>query len=178
MELVTAVSHIARKALTAYLQGQNENFALPLDLPPELLSKTAGVVVSLYDAKQELRGRIGTYEPTQPNIALEIIANAIGAGTKDSRYAKITLEDLAKSMFVIDILSPLEKIDSLEELNPEKYGIFVEKDGQRGMILPELEGIDTVNKQVNLALQRAGLSDFYGVNVYRFSTVRLFEKIG
>jgi AMMECR1 domain-containing protein len=177
MDINTATTQLARLALTKFLEGKHENFSLPADVPAELLEKSAGVVVSLYDEKQELRGRIGTYEPTQPNIALEIIANAVSAGTKDARYKPLKLEELNKCSFVVDILSKLEKIESLSELDPVQYGIYLEKNDQRGLVLPELEGMDTTSKQLNLALQRAGLEDFYGVDIYRFTTVRCFEKI-
>lgn len=143
---------------------------LPADLPPEL-SGRAGVFVSLKKQGQ-LRGCIGTFLPTQSNIAAEIIHNAIGAGTGDPRFWPANPEEVAELTVSVDVLSEPEKINSLKDLDPRRYGVIVAKEQRRGLLLPDLEGVDTVEEQVAIARQKAGIRPEDPVELYRFYVTR------
>jgi len=146
------------------------------NIPPEFTRK-AGVFVSLHK-RGELRGCIGTYLPTQKNIAEEIIKNTISAATQDPRFPPVREEELKEIEISVDILSEPELIHSLDDLNPRKYGVIVSKEWQKGLLLPDLEGVDTVETQVKIAKQKAGL---FGVpldqlKIYRFTVTRYKES--
>jgi len=148
--------------------------AVPQGIPEKLLREKAGVFVSIFrsprgtdaeqkrrtDAEKELRGCIGTYLPTRENIAQEIIYNAIASATQDPRFASVIKEDLDKLSYTVYILASPEPIKTLEELDPKKYGIIVEtKDfpSRTGLLLPDLKGINTIDDQVFIACQKAGI---------------------
>jgi len=146
------------------------------NISPEFTRK-AGVFVSLHK-RGELRGCIGTYLPTQKNIAEEIIKNTISAATQDPRFPPVREEELKEIEISVDILSEPELIHSLDDLNPRKYGVIVSKEWQKGLLLPDLEGVDTVETQVKIAKQKAGL---FGVpldqlKIYRFTVTRYKES--
>jgi AmmeMemoRadiSam system protein A len=142
----------------------------PPNLPRKILTSRAGVFVSIYK-NQELRGCIGTYLPTQPNIAEEIISNAVAAATSDYRFLPITPNELGKLSYSVYILEEPRQIKSLKELNPKKYGILIKSEiGKVGLLLPDLEGINTVEEQLSAVCQKCGiqLSD-EKVVIYKFS---------
>ncbi|GAI55203.1 unnamed protein product, partial [marine sediment metagenome] len=148
----------------------------PLNIPPEFQRK-AGVFVSLHK-KGELRGCIGTYLPTQKNIAEEIIRNAISSATQDPRFPPVREEELKEIEISIDILSEPELIHSLDDLNPRKYGVIVNKGWQKGLLLPDLEGVDTAETQLKIAKQKAGLLGIPldQLKIYRFTVTRYKES--
>jgi AmmeMemoRadiSam system protein A len=130
---------------------------LPKTLPQKMLSRRAGVFVSIYK-NRELRGCIGTYLPTEPNIAEEIIANAIAAATRDYRFSPITPEELSQLSYSVYILEEPRQIKNLDELDPKKYGILIKSEtGKTGLLLPELDGIDTVEKQLAAVCRKCGV---------------------
>jgi len=137
----------------------------------ELLKKQAGVFVSLkMDGK--LRGCIGTISPTTDSIAEEIIQNAISAGVEDPRFYPVSEDELSKLVYSVDILEAAESIDSINELNPKRYGVIVSLGNKRGLLLPNLEGVNTVEQQVSIALQKAGISPNENYSIERFEVVR------
>lgn len=142
----------------------------PTPLPPELQER-AGVFVSLKKHGQ-LRGCIGTTAPTTDNIAEEIIRNAIEAGTGDPRFFPVESDELDELVYSVDVLKPAEPIDSMEQLDPEKYGVIVTSGRKRGLLLPNLEGVDTVTEQVDIARQKAGISPNEPIQMERFEVVR------
>ncbi|MFH1449102.1 MAG: AmmeMemoRadiSam system protein A [bacterium] len=148
----------------------NKKIDPPLDLSPEMKEK-AGVFVSI-KKKGELRGCIGTFQPTTSNIVLEIISNAISAATKDPRFKPIAPEELEELEFSVDVLAPPERIKSKEELDPKKYGIIVQKGFKRGLLLPDIEGVDTVDYQISIAKSKAGIREDEEVQLYRFEVKR------
>lgn len=120
-------------------------------LPAELLSTRAGAFVSL---KQdgELRGCIGTIAPVQSNLAEEICANAISAGRHDPRFPPVTENELGELVYDVDVLGEPEPVDSADQLDPKRYGVIVScADGRRGLLLPDLDGVDTVSEQLRIA---------------------------
>ncbi len=131
---------------------------LPLNLPLKMLRKKAGVFVSIYRGK-ELRGCVGTYLPTEPNIAEEIISNAIAAATRDYRFSRITPDELVELSYSVYILEEPRQIKNLKELDPQKYGILIKSEtGKTGLLLPDLEGIDTVEKQLSAVCHKCGIN--------------------
>ena len=137
----------------------------------ELTDNRAGVFVSL-KLDGNLRGCIGTISPTTQSIADEIIQNAISAGTEDPRFPPVSEEELKRLIYSVDILGCAEKIKSTDELNPEKYGVIVSVGHKRGLLLPNLEGIDTAEEQVSIALKKAGISPAENYRLERFEVVR------
>jgi AmmeMemoRadiSam system protein A len=162
---------LARRALEAYVQeGKTID---PPEQMPDLFLKKAGVFVSLKKNGQ-LRGCIGTIGPTQENLALEIIQNALSAGTKDPRFNPVSSEELKDLTYSVDILHPPEAISGIEELDPQKYGVIVKRGFKSGLLLPMLEGIDTPEEQVEIARQKAGIRPSEPITMERFEVVRYY----
>ena len=166
---------LARKTLEEYLTT-GKKIKPPTSIP-EKFQKKAGVFVSLHK-KGKLRGCIGTFLPTTPNIAYEIIENAISAATKDPRFPPVKKEELKDIDISVDVLSEPEPVSSLEELDPKKYGVIVQRGWQRGLLLPDLEGVDTVEEQIEIAMQKAGLFNvpLEEVKIQKFTVERYREK--
>jgi len=136
-----------------------------------LVSNRAGVFVSL-KLDGSLRGCIGTISPTTASIADEIIRNAISAGTEDPRFPPVSEDELPRLIYSVDVLGEAEKIESLDELDPVRYGVIVTKGHRRGLLLPNLEGVDTAEEQVSIALRKAGISPNENYQLERFEVVR------
>ena len=130
-------------------------------LPPELLQRRAGCFVSL-KKDGDLRGCIGTIAPTKASLAEEICANAVSAGRYDSRFEPVEAEELNDLVYDVDVLGDPEPIASEDELDVRKYGVIVStRDGRRGLLLPDLDGVDSVREQVRIAAQKGGI-DLFG----------------
>ncbi|MGB2762017.1 MAG: AmmeMemoRadiSam system protein A [Minisyncoccales bacterium] len=182
---------IAKKAVEIYI-NQGEIIKPPKDLPKEFLNEKAGVFVNI-ENQGKLRGCIGTYLPTKENIAREIIHNAIAAATEDYRFSPIQEEELPELSYTVYVLDKPEQIKSIDELDPKKYGILVKSqsfspgsdvifepapraNSKSGLLLPDLEGINTVEKQISVACQKGGINpDLEKIIIYRF-TVEKFEQ--
>jgi AmmeMemoRadiSam system protein A len=151
------LAKLAKNAVETYIQS-GEAVSPPLDLPREYLDKKAGAFVSLHIGK-ELRGCIGTSGPTKDNIALEVIANAIAAASEDPRFEPLTKKDLANLSYEVYILEKPEPVKSLDELDPKKFGVIVFgiRSRRSALLLPGLEGIDTVEQQLGCITQKAGI---------------------
>ena len=139
-------------------------------IPSEVTEK-AGVFVSIKKEGQ-LRGCIGTYCPQTDNVVTEVIVNAINAATRDPRFEPIRQEELAKLTYSVDVLSELEKVDNISDLDPKHYGIVVTKDQRRGLLLPDLNGVDTVEEQIRISKLKAGIEEHEEVEIYRFRVMR------
>ena len=162
---------LARAEIEAWV-GEHRRITLPEDLPAVMLTERAGVFVSLHK-EGRLRGCIGTIEPTRRCVAEEIIENAISASTKDPRFPPVRRDELDALEISVDVLAPPEKIRSKDELDVRRYGVIVRKGWKRGLLLPNLDGVDTVDEQVSIALQKAGLSkQETGYELERFEVVR------
>lgn len=161
---------LARRALEAYVRT-GKTIDPPDPLPPEL-STRAGAFVSL-KKDGELRGCIGTIGPTRKNLAEEIIAMAIEAGTDDPRFHPVEADELEDLTYSVDVLGEPEEIPGPEHLDPKRYGVIVEKGRRRGLLLPNLEGVDTVKEQVEIACRKAGISPGEpGIRYQRFEVTR------
>lgn len=140
--------------------------------PQELLTRKSGAFVSLHKLDGSLRGCIGTYLPTKKNLAEEIRDNAIAAATEDPRFAPVTKEELDQIEVSVDILSEPEKVMDVNQLDPKKYGVIVVSGLKRGLLLPDLPGIDTVQQQIAIAKRKAGIFSDEKVTIYRFTVER------
>ncbi|MCX6003473.1 MAG: AmmeMemoRadiSam system protein B [Chloroflexi bacterium] len=139
-------------------------------VPSEMQGK-AGVFVSLHKGG-ELRGCIGTIEPAEDNITLEIISNAISAATRDPRFFPVTADELPQLDYSVDVLTEPEPVASEKDLDPKKYGAIVEAGWRRGLLLPDLEGVDTVERQIEICRMKAGIEPKELVKLYRFEVKR------
>lgn len=145
---------------------------VPADTPRELLESRAGVFVSLHE-DGELRGCIGTIEPVRKNVAEEIVRNGVAACSEDPRFPPVRAEELDYLELSVDVLFPAEPVASEAELDPARYGVIVSKGWRRGLLLPNLEGVDTVEQQVAIAKRKAGIGlGERGVRLERFEVVR------
>ena len=142
----------------------------PGELTPEMKGR-AGVFVSI-KKKGQLRGCIGTFEPTTENVAYEVIANAISSATRDPRFAPITADELGDLSYSVDVLTAPEAVDSKDQLDPRKYGVIVESDWRKGLLLPDLEGVDSVDHQIDICRQKADIGPDEPVKLYRFEVKR------
>ena len=166
---------LAKKTVQAYLT--NGQILDPKDEYKNLQTQKAGCFVSIHRKdNQELRGCIGTILPTCKNLAFEIINNAISA-CRDPRFLPITKEELNNLDISVDILSQPEAISSLKSLDPKKYGVIVKStDGRTGLLLPDLEGVDNANYQVEIACQKAGILPHEKISLSRFRVKRFKEN--
>ena len=169
---------LARASLTSYITefkrltvGEAAKKVGAEKLPEELLTKRAGAFVSIHKAGS-LRGCIGTFLPTTDSIAEEILQNAVSAATEDPRFDPITARELPLLEISVDVLGLPERIMSEAELDPKKYGVIVTKGSRRGLLLPDLEGVDTVERQIAIAKQKAGIGAQEEVSLQRFEVVR------
>lgn len=150
----------------------------PEDLPEEFFKKRAGVFVTI-KKEGELRACIGTYLPTKDDLANEIIHNAIAAATKDERFGPIKEEELPLLSYEVHVLEKPEQIEDPENLDPAKYGIIVkgERSFQGGLLLPDLEGIDTPEEQLLTACKKAGINpQEEKISLFRFRTRKYREE--
>ena len=168
----SAYVRLARETIENYIK-QRKIITPPLDLPEEMINQKAGVFVSL-KKNGNLRGCIGTFMPTQENITQEIIKNAISAAVDDPRFSPLTASELGDLTISVDTLSPPEEIFDVSELDPEKYGVIVSSGYKKGLLLPDLEGVDTVEEQVDIAKRKAGIYPGEKVKLYRFEVKRYY----
>lgn len=161
---------LAQKAIAEYITSK-KILAAPGELGADMKQK-AGVFVCL-KKQGELCGCIGTFLPTTENLYAEIVRNAIAAATEDPRFHPVQARDLEHLQCSVDVLSAPERVESISELDPKRYGIIVSKDLRRGLLLPDLEGVDTVEEQLRITKMKAGIdprdSD---VEIYRFVVER------
>lgn len=131
----------------------------------------AGVFVSL-KINGHLRGCMGTFMPSSECIAQEVIKNAIAASTTDPRFHAVMADELGQISYSVDVLSPPEKIDNVDLLDHHKYGIIVVSGYKKGLLLPDLEGVDTVEEQLRIAKAKAGIMPGEEVEIFRFEVKR------
>ena len=161
---------LARETLETYVK-ERRYIDVPKDASSELKDTRAGIFVSL-KMHGRLRGCIGTISPTKDSIAKEIITNAVSAGTGDPRFDPVSEEELGELVYSVDVLGEPQYISSKEELDVVKYGVIVSKGYKKGLLLPNLDGVDTVDKQIEIALQKAGISPDANYQMQRFEVVR------
>lgn len=158
----------ARTVLESYINNAVVP-PLPADMK-KLTENRAGAFVSL-KKKGQLRGCIGTIESAYGNLAEEIAANAVSAATRDYRFLPVQKEELGELVYSVDVLGEPEPCHR-EDLDPGKYGVIVSQGHRRGLLLPDLEGVDTVEQQLSIALQKAGISPNEDFHMERFEVKR------
>ena len=161
---------LARQSLEYYVKHKRI-MSTPSNLIDDLVNNKAGVFVSLHK-NDLLRGCTGTIKSTTNCIADEIIHNAISAGMMDPRFSSVKRRELPYLQYKVDVLLPAEKIDSIEELDVKKYGVIVYHNHKSGLLLPNLDGIDTVEEQVSIAKRKAGIKENEPFRMERFEVIR------
>ena len=161
---------LARESLTTWLREDR------LLSRAERAGFRAGCFVSLHDGPGQLRGCVGTIEPVKEDLVVEIIQNAVSAGTRDPRFAPVSPEELAGLVFEVSVLHPPEPVSGPEFLDPKRYGIVVTQGWRRGVLLPDLEGIDSVARQLSITKQKAGIYNDDPVELERFEVEKYHES--
>lgn len=169
-ELSPCVS-LAVDAIREFVEN-GKTIAPPDELPEELCVRS-GVFVCI-KKYGELRGCIGTIEPIFETIAEEIVQNAISAASRDPRFLPVEPEELEILTCCVDVLTPPEPIDDICHLDPARYGVIVERDGRRGLLLPDLDGVDTAEQQVSIACRKAMIRPGQQPQLYRFEVKRYY----
>ena len=164
---------LARRTIEAYVRTGNVIEPEPDEIAAsqDLLTRRAGTFCSLHRQGQ-LRGCIGTIEAVYPNLAQEIIHNAIAAATRDPRFDPLNPKELADLEISVDVLGAPEPVADRAQLDPSVYGVIVQSSGRRGLLLPDLDGVDTVEKQVSIALRKAWIGPDEPYDLYRFRVTR------
>jgi len=170
--IITGMSPLARLAketVEAYVT-EGKVISPPVELTLEM-GERAGVFVSIHKL-DELRGCIGTFEPAKENVAEEIIANAVSSATRDPRFPPVVPNELKDLEYSVDVLTKPEPIENKDQLDPKKYGVIVECGFRKGLLLPDLEGVDSVDYQIDICRQKAGIAPDEPVKLYRFEVRR------
>jgi AmmeMemoRadiSam system protein A len=160
---------LAKKSIEAYIR-EGKIIEPPETLTPEMNGK-AGVFVCIKKDNQ-LRGCIGTFSPSYACVAIETIKNAISAATKDPRFHPVREDELEGLEYCVDVLAPPEKVTDLQELNPKKYGIILVCGNRKGLLLPDIEGVDTIDEQIRITRLKACILPEEETEMYRFEVKR------
>ena len=161
---------LARETVESYVTGGQIQLT-PEAVIPEMLQKRAGAFVSIH-LDGALRGCIGTIAAVQDDLSLEIMHNAVSACSEDPRFIPVTEEELPFLDYSVDILGDAEDIDSPDQLDVKRYGVIVSHLGRRGLLLPDLEGVDTVEEQIRIAKRKAGIREDSPCRLQRFEVIR------
>lgn len=169
---MTELPKLAREALDLYLKTGTR---LKAQADSPLLAEPAACFVTLHNRYGDLRGCIGTLTPTMPHLADEIVSNAISAATRDPRFAPVQREELAALRISVDVLSEPQSA-TRETLDPKRYGVIVKKGFQRGVLLPDLDGVDEIEQQLAIACRKAGINPMGDYEIERFTVTRHEER--
>jgi len=161
---------LARLSLETYLKT-GKRLKMPQGLPKELTERRAGGFVSL-KKHGRLRGCMSTIEGVTGSIAEEIIRNAVSAGVEDPRFDRVTENELDELVYSVDVLGEAEDVESVSELDEKRYGVIVSKGMRRGLLLTNLEGVNSPLQQIDIALQKGGISKGETYRIQRFEGVR------
>ena len=163
---------LAREVIEHYVKTNGGYLRTPRHIIPEMTAQKAGVFVSL-KIRGVLRGCIGTIGPMYNNVAEEIRHNAISACSRDPRFTPVMPDELEELEYSVDVLGPMEPISSPSQLDVKRYGVLVTKGSRSGLLLPNLPGVDTIEQQVDIAKQKAGIRpEENGCELQRFEVVR------
>jgi AmmeMemoRadiSam system protein A len=168
---------LARRTVERYLAGEGvPESGLEVDSGAGLWGFRRACFVSIKTLAGELRGCIGTILPVQASLDLEIIENAISSSTRDPRFPAVKSPELSGVVFSVDVLGEPERIGDKSLLDAKRWGVIVSKGMRRGVLLPDLEGVDTVEYQLEIACRKAGIYDMDGISIERFSVERYPER--
>ncbi|MDD4876398.1 MAG: AmmeMemoRadiSam system protein B [Dehalococcoidales bacterium] len=166
--MMSSLVKLAKETVETYVT--EAKIMQPGKLTSEMRQR-AGVFVSIHKFGQ-LRGCIGTFQPTEANIAEEIIANAVSSATRDPRFLPVIPDELKDLSYSVDVLTSPEPIESKNQLDPKKYGVIVESGYRKGLLLPDLEGVESVDYQIDICRQKAGIDPDASIKLYRFEVKR------
>ncbi len=161
---------LARASVESWVRDRRV-LPLPADLPAELRARRAGAFVSIHKNGQ-LRGCIGTISAAEDCLGQEIIQNAVSASSRDPRFSPITPDELRYLEISVDVLGDAEPVDSPDKLDVKRYGVIVTRGRKRGLLLPDLDGVDTVEEQIRIAKKKAGIREDEDCSLERFEVVR------
>lgn len=161
---------IARQAIHDRIVGRDPFRRLDgiVSIPPQ------GCFVSL-KMRERLRGCMGTMTPTQTTLNREVTANALSAAMRDPRFKPVRMDELDSIHISIDLLTPLEPVDGPEWLDPARYGVMVHAGSKKGLLLPDLPGVNTVSRQIEICREKAGIAEHEQVSLQRFQVERICE---
>ena len=164
--------NLAKKTIEKFIK-EKKVLEISPNIPEKMLKKRAAVFVTIHKkSTSQLRGCIGTFVPTCKNVAGEIIQNAVSAATKDPRFPPISEKELEDLEIKVDILSEPEETNE-SNLNPKKYGLMVKaEDGKTGLLLPDIEGVETKEQQIRICKEKAWIAEDEPVKLYRFKVER------
>lgn len=178
VDLATSVTGVARAAVERKVREGTLLDVTDVEAalrPPELVEASGGAFVTILRRSGDLRGCIGTTAATERHLFDEVVRNAIAAATRDPRFAPVRAEELPSLTYKVDLLSPPEPAADPAALDPRRYGVVVEAGSRRGLLLPDLDGIDTVEEQVRIAREKAGIRASEAVSLSRFEVRRFGE---
>lgn len=161
---------LARYALEHFVRT-GKRAKLPPNLPLDLTGRAAGVFISL-KKHDELRSCIGTISPVTGSVAMEILRNAVSSASEDPRFDPVRPEELEELTYSVDVLSSPEQIESEKMLDVKRYGVIVTSGHKRGLLLPNLDGVDTIDQQLDIAKRKAGIRPGTPCKLERFEVVR------
>lgn len=162
---------LAKETVEGYVKERK--LPKPKELTPEMKER-AGVFVSIKKSGA-LRGCIGTFEPTKANVAEETMTNAISSATRDPRFPPVNAAELPQLSYSVDVLTRPEPVEDQSQLDPKRYGVIVESGFRKGLLLPDLEGVNTVEQQIDICRQKAGIFPHEPIKLYRFEVRRYSE---
>lgn len=170
-----SIPALARRAVETYVLEQRFYEPDPASLTPALRQPSA-CFVSIKTSDRELRGCIGTITPTHDTLAEEVVVNAVSAATRDPRFLPVTAEELTRLRYSVDVLGEPEPA-RFEDLDPAVFGVIVEDEtgSRRGLLLPDIGGVETAEQQVQIAARKAGLAPNQPHRLYRFRVRRFSE---
>ena len=164
---------LARASAEYFVRGGAPGKVMPVPdwVPDEILDQKAGAFVSIHKFGR-LRGCIGTILPVRENLAEEIIRNAVSAVSEDNRFDPVEEDELEWLDINVDVLSTPEKIESKDQLDVKRYGVIVQSGYKRGLLLPDLDGVDNVDQQISIAMRKGGITQGSDLELYRFEVIR------
>ena len=169
------LTKLARDTIVYYLKtGKIYDTEIPEDVK-DYVSKKRACFVTLHLKDGTLRGCIGTILPYYPTLKDEVIHNAISAATRDPRFYPVHLSEMDNIEISVDVLTEPQLVKDISELDPKRYGIILKGNGKSGVLLPDLEGVDTVQEQIAITKAKAGLSDNEPYEIYKFEVERFHE---
>ncbi len=160
---------LATRSVRHYLE-HGVTLPCPANLTEDLL-QPKGAFVSIKNGNK-LRGCIGELTPTHDNLAIEIIQNAVAAASRDPRFAPVSRDEIENLTISVDVLTPLEKVDDVSLLDCKKFGLTVTVADKQGVLLPDLEGVDTVAEQLRICLKKGGIDASESYEMHRFEVER------
>jgi AmmeMemoRadiSam system protein A len=167
--MMAGLVELARKSVEEFVRNK-KIIPAPGQLTSEM-SEKAGVFVCIKKGAQ-LRGCIGTFQPCYSNVALETIRNAVCAATQDPRFPPVSEGELESLSYSVDVLTSPEKVEDTSQLDPKEFGVIVAAGQRRGLLLPDLEGVNSVEEQIRIAKMKAGIGPHEDAEIFRFRVKR------